>query len=75
VPNDGAPFSEKYNFYSPNATPLMIGANPNYLWNLYYADRIDRAQRFGYPLPPVDVEPLPTTRRGGLLGFGFFRAH
>jgi hypothetical protein len=75
VPYDGAPFSEKYISSNYFAMPLMIGANPNYLWNLYHADRIDRAQRFGYALPAeYDPEPLPSSRRGGIFGFGFFRA-
>ena len=58
VHNDGAPFSEYYNFKTPTATPLLFGASADRLWFEYYMDRLDRAQRFGYELPPgFDVTP------------------
>jgi hypothetical protein len=66
---DGAPFSEKYN-YNVGA-PLMIGANPNQLWAMYYADRIERAQMFGYALPPgFDPQPAPAPPRPVHFGIG-----
>ncbi len=75
VPYDGAPFSEKYNAYFP--PPLMLGADPQRLWYMYYMDRLDRAQAFGYALPPgFDPQPPPNPRprRSGLLGLGLFGA-
>ncbi len=76
VPYDGAPFSEKYIISNILATPLMVGANPNQLWYQYHIDRIDRAERFGYALPPYyDPQPPPNPPgRGGLFGFGLFHA-
>ncbi len=77
VPYDGETYTQRY-AYNVGA-PLMFGANPNYLWNLYWADRIDRAQRFGYELPPgllddsLPPPPPPQPRRFG-LGLGWFRA-
>jgi hypothetical protein len=73
VGNDGAPFSEKYN--ANYAVPLMLGANPDRLWYMYYMDRVDRAQAFGYALPPgFDPQPPPNPRprRFGLFGRGLF---
>jgi hypothetical protein len=71
VPYDGAPFSEKYIASNYLATPLMLGANPGQLWYMYYMDRVDRAERFGYALPGYDPEPPPNPprhRRFGLFG-------
>jgi len=61
VHNDGTSFSEYYNFKSTvTGTPLLFGANPQKLWYDYYMDRVDRAQRFGYELPPgFDPEAVP----------------
>ena len=73
VHNDGAPFTEVYNFKTPTATPLLFGANPNQLWFAYNMDRLDRAMRFGYDLPPgfdVTPPPNPAPRR-----FRLFRRH
>jgi hypothetical protein len=72
VPYDGAPFSEKYITSIYASAPLMLGADPHRLWQMYYIDRIDRAQRFGYALPPIPDEapPPPAPRRG--LFFGLF---
>ncbi len=71
VPSDGETYTQRY-AYNVGA-PLMLGANPNYLWNLYWADRIDRAQRFGYELPPgllEDGPPPPAPPRPRRFGFG-----
>jgi hypothetical protein len=75
VPYDGAPFSEKYNAYFP--PPLMLGADPERLWYMYYMDRVDRAQAFGYALPPgFDPQPPPNPRpRRFNLGLGLFGPH
>jgi hypothetical protein len=73
VPHDGAPFSEVYN--STTGVAILFGASGSYLWDLYYVDRVDRALRFGYPLP-AGIEgppppPAPRVRRFG-LGLGLF---
>jgi hypothetical protein len=74
LPRDGMNYQEWYN-YNVGA-PLMLGANPSQLWYMYYMDRIDRAQRFGYALPEgFDVGPPPPNpppRHFG-LGLGLFR--
>jgi hypothetical protein len=71
VPGDAAPFSERYN--ANFAVPLMFGANPERLRYMYDMDRFDRAQAFGYALPPgFDPQPPPNPRpkRSGLFGLG-----
>jgi hypothetical protein len=73
VPYDGAPFSEKYNTGYYQSPPLLLGANPDRLWYMYYMDRIDRAEAFGYALPPgFDPQPPPNPRprRFGVFLFG-----
>ena len=55
---DGAPFSHRYHYY---VGPVFYpGMNAQHLWDLYYLDRLDRAERFGYrpPPPPQPVRPL-----------------
>jgi hypothetical protein len=78
VPYDGASFPERYHYGI--GAPLMLGARPDYLWYMYDMDRVDRALKFGYPLPAgVDPEALPPPsshphRRLGLgLGLGRWR--
>jgi hypothetical protein len=76
VPYDGAPFSEKYITANFASAPLMFGADPNRLWAMYYIDRIDRAQRFGYALPAGyegPPPPPPNPPRHGLLWNFFHR--
>jgi hypothetical protein len=69
VPYDGAPYSEKYIASIYNTTPLMLGADPRRLWYMYYQDKIDRAERFGYPLPAgiAEVEAPPNPPRRPIL--------
>ena len=52
VPNDGMPFSHRYNYYSGPA--LYFNGSSRQLWMQDYLDRVDRAARFGYcpPAPP-----------------------
>jgi hypothetical protein len=72
VPYDGAPFSEKYSYTA--SVPLLLGANPERLWYMYNMDRYDRAQQFGYALPPCfdpQPPPNPRPRRFG-VGVGLF---
>jgi hypothetical protein len=74
VHNDGAPFSEVYGFKTTMATPLLFGANANKLWYDYYMDRIERAQRFGYELPPgFDPGPEPQNPPPRRFRLGLFR--
>src|SRR5438093_13596852 len=50
---DGVPYTQRYN----NATGfLYVGGNSAQLWDQYYLDRIDRAERFGYELPPEPID-------------------
>lgn len=55
---DGAPFSHRYNYYT--GPVFYPGMDAQSLWNVYYLDRLDRAERFGYqpPPPPPVVRPL-----------------
>ena len=73
LPRDGMTYTEWYS-YNVGA-PLMFGANPNQLWYMYYMDKLDRAQRFGYELPEgFDVGPPPPNppQRPFGLGLGLF---
>ena len=58
--HDGAPFSHRYHYYA--GPVLYLGMDSQQLWNLYHLDRLDRAERFGYrlppPAPPAPARPL-----------------
>jgi hypothetical protein len=78
IPFDGEPFSHKYgygtgSFFYPLGTGTdMSGRHLNYL---DYADKVERANKFGYPEPPdpfLQPPPRPSRIRYG-LGFGYFR--
>jgi hypothetical protein len=57
IPYDGAPFSHRYNY---EVGPLLyFGVDSRQLIYLEYLDRVDRAQRFGYPIPPNPFDPVP----------------
>ncbi len=56
--HDGAPFSHRYNYYS--GPVFYPGLDAQRLWNLYYLDRLDRAERFGYRPPPPPPVLAPT---------------
>ena len=77
VPYDGAPFSEKYIAANYTAMPVMLGADPQRLWYMYHMDRIDRAMRNGYALPPgYEVPPPPPPNPPPRFGFfGLFGGH
>src|SRR5262245_53023784 len=49
VPYDGAPFSHRYNYGTGGF--LYFGGNAQQLWYYDYADRVQRAYRFGYQMP------------------------
>lgn len=75
VPYDGAPFSHRY-AYEPGSF-LYYGFNARNFNYLEYLDRVDRAEKFGYRLPPDPFGHTPPTAGpsrplfGG--GRGFFR--
>jgi hypothetical protein len=50
VPYGGAPFSHRYGYGAPtDFIPVMPVDQFAYL---EYLDRVDRAEKFGYPIPP-----------------------
>jgi hypothetical protein len=59
VPHDGVSPFVRYNYYAGPA--LYLNADARRLYLLDYYDRLDRAQRFGYP-PPPPPELWPTSR-------------
>jgi hypothetical protein len=68
-PNDNTPFSHRYS-YGAGAVPFCGGGNMLYM---EYLDRIDRAEKFGYQLPPPpDMTPPCCQPRMG-FGVGFFQ--
>jgi hypothetical protein len=76
LPNDGQNFQVQYGY--DTASPfLQFGnaANANQLRNLDYADRLERAYKFGYPLPAYPNQYTPPSStvypRFG-LGLGLF---
>jgi hypothetical protein len=50
VLHDGEPFSHRYGFYAGPSSYFVGDANQ--LLYMDYLDRLDRAERFGYRLPP-----------------------
>ena len=78
--NGYVPFSHRY-FYSEGAPNIYVtgrGAAQRMIY-LDYLDRLDRAQKFGYPIPadPFFHGPPQPARypepRPSVGGFGFFR--
>ncbi len=51
VPYNGAPYSERYNYYAGPAFYLGTGNYYDHIVYMDYLDRLDRAQRFGYRIP------------------------
>jgi hypothetical protein len=49
IPYDAEPFSHRYYNIGPN---IYINGNGWRLWDLEYFDRVERAYKFGYALPP-----------------------
>ncbi len=74
TPYDGQTSMERYN-YSTGTPSVYIapGMSGSQLYSLDYADRLSRALRFGYPLPPEPSKytPPPAHPRWG-LGLGVF---
>lgn len=69
-PNIGVPFSHYYGYLVTQ--PQVPFADNNSLQWMDYFDRLDRAEKFGYPIPPEPTVPnSPSPRR---FGFGIFRA-
>lgn len=54
APFDGAPYNARYNYSLGNANFYFNGSARN-MYYLDYLDRVDRAAKFGYPMP---VDPL-----------------
>jgi hypothetical protein len=61
VPYDGAPYSERYGFYAGPAFYFGIGVGWGYpntrcvaseFDYIEYIDRVERAEKFGYRIPP-----------------------
>jgi hypothetical protein len=50
------PFSHRYNYYTGPA--LYFGMNGRQAWEWEYLDRVDRAERFGRPIPPPPPQLL-----------------
>jgi len=69
-PHDNAPYSHRYNYGVPIAYP---GCGEREMLYMEYLDRIDRAEKFGYQLPPPPnlCEPCGQPRVG--FGVGFFQ--
>jgi hypothetical protein len=62
--HDGAPFSHRYHYYT--GPVFYPGMDAQRLWNLYYLDRLERAERFGYrppPPPPIFFPSRPLFHR------------
>jgi hypothetical protein len=49
IPYDAEPFSHRYYNIGPN---IYLNGNGWRLWDLEYFDRVERAYKFGYALPP-----------------------
>ena len=50
IPYDGAPYSHRYN-YNLGAGIVYFNDAPGRIAYLDYLDKVDRAQKFGYPMP------------------------
>lgn len=79
TPFDGAPIMERYNYGTGSFFYLgSSNLNSQRLNYLDYADRVERAYKFGYAVPrdPFSVPSAPpsATRSRVGLGLGFFRA-
>lgn len=69
-PTDNAPFSHRYNYGVPMA---YFGAGGQNMLVEEYLDRIDRAEKFGYQLPPPPNVCNPCCQPRVGVGFGFFQ--
>jgi hypothetical protein len=75
LPFDGQSIQMQYGY--DTASPFLLfgnAANANQLRYLDYADRLERAYKFGYPvpLPPTQCAPSTTLFPRLGLGAGFF---
>ena len=77
TPYDGEPYTQRYSYGTGNI--LYFNGDARQLWYLDYLDRVDRAQKFGYPMPADPFETSgpasqPAVRVGGFgTGYGIFR--
>lgn len=69
-PNDNAPYSHRYNYGVPIAYPGCGGRQMLYM---EYLDRVDRAEKFGYQLPPPPNLGNPCCQPRIGVGVGFFQ--
>ncbi|MFO0865506.1 MAG: hypothetical protein U0744_12800 [Gemmataceae bacterium] len=71
---DGMPYTQRYAMGMEPPQMFFAGAGSRRLIELDYADRFDRAVKFGYPLPDEPVYPAPRRQRTGVgMGLGIFR--
>lgn len=68
VPYEGAPFSHRY-FYETGSM-LYYGFNTRNFSYLEYLDRVDRAEKFGYRIPPDPFGHQPPTAGASRPLFG-----
>lgn len=70
-PSDNAPFSHRYNYGAPIA---YFGCGGQNMLAEEYLDRIDRAEKFGYQLPPPPNFGNPCCCQPSMgVGMGFFQ--
>ncbi|MBX9680965.1 MAG: hypothetical protein K2X38_19590 [Gemmataceae bacterium] len=70
---EGMPYTQRYALGMEAPQMFFAGAGSRRLIELDYADRFDRAVKFGYPLPDEPVYPAPRPRHPGGFGLGIFR--
>jgi len=70
TPFDGMPYTQRYAMGLEPPQMFFANAGSRRLIEMDYADRFDRAVKFGYALPEEPVYPEPRPHRRGL---GIFR--
>jgi hypothetical protein len=72
MPYDGSPQTLRYN-YDLGGAFFYLGGSGRQLSYLEYLDRVDRAERFGYRMPPnpyrqrIVVHPYPCEPQPGVI--------